>query len=46
MVEHRQSAACARCGKAGRPRQLNELLQHDENEPVIVLCNQCVHAET
>lgn len=34
---------CARCGNAGKPRQLNELLQFDMDEPVIVLCGQCFH---
>jgi hypothetical protein len=36
-------AACERCEKAGRPRRLNELLQHDSNEPAIALCRKCVH---
>ncbi len=39
----RHAAACARCGKAGRPRQLNELLLFDRDEPVIALCGKCVH---
>jgi hypothetical protein len=43
-MKPRHAAACARCGNEGRPRQLNEFLQHDENEPLIVLCNRCVHA--
>ena len=34
---------CARCGKVGRPRQLDELLQRNRNEPVMVVCNQCVY---
>ena len=35
---------CARCGKVGKPRQLNELLKFDKDEPIVVLCNQCLHA--
>jgi hypothetical protein len=42
-VKRRHAVACARCGKVGRPRQLNELLEFDRNEPIIVLCRQCVH---
>jgi hypothetical protein len=38
------ATSSARCGKAGKPRQLNELLKFDEDESVIVLCNQCVHS--
>jgi RNase P subunit RPR2 len=34
---------CARCGNPGKPRQLNDLLLFDKNEPVVVLCPQCVH---
>jgi hypothetical protein len=26
------------------PLLLDELLQHDKNEPTIALCDQCVHA--
>ena len=37
-----QAATCARCGNAGKQRQLNELLQFDRDEPVIVLCSKCV----
>jgi hypothetical protein len=40
----RHDAACARCGKPGRQYQLNALLQFDKKEPMVVLCNQCVHA--
>jgi len=43
-MKPRHTAACARCGKAGRPRQLDVLLRHDEYERVIVLCDRCVHA--
>jgi hypothetical protein len=39
----RPVATCARCGKAGKSRQLNELLRFYRDEPVIVLCGQCVH---
>jgi hypothetical protein len=37
MKSH-QALVCSRCGKAGRPRQLSELLKFDKAEPVIVLC--------
>ena len=43
-MKPRHAAACARCGKAGKPRQLDELLQHNKSAPIVVLCNQCVHA--
>jgi len=43
-MEPRRAAACARCGKAGKPRRLNELLHRDKNQPVIVLCDQCVRS--
>jgi hypothetical protein len=39
----RHVAACAHCGNVGKPRQLNELLKSDRNEPVISLCDQCLH---
>lgn len=35
---------CEHCWNAGEPRQLNELLEFDRDEPVIVLCSQCVNA--
>jgi hypothetical protein len=41
-MKPRHAARCAYCGNAGKPRQLNELLRHDKNEQVIVLCNQCL----
>lgn len=37
------AVVCARCGNAGKPRQLNDLLKFDKNEPVIALCDQCLH---
>jgi hypothetical protein len=43
-MKPRNTVSCARCGKAGRSRQLDELLHHNRNAPVIVLCGQCVHA--
>ena len=39
----RQAATCARCGNVGKRRQLTELLQRNKNEPIFVLCRQCVH---
>ena len=42
-AKSRRADACARCGKVGRPRQLDELLQRNRNEPVMVVCNQCVY---
>ena len=38
-MKPRRAASCFRCGKVGKPRQLNELLKFDEDKPVIVLCN-------
>ena len=38
----RDAVACARCGRPGKPHQLNDLVQFDKNEPVIVLCDPCV----
>jgi hypothetical protein len=31
-------------GVVGKPRQLDELLQHNKNEPTTALCDQCVDA--
>jgi hypothetical protein len=42
-MKSRHAVACAHCGNAGKPRQLNELLEFDRDEPAIVLCRQCVH---
>jgi excisionase family DNA binding protein len=41
-MKRRHAAACAHCGNVGKPRQLNELLERDRNEPAIALCDQCV----
>jgi hypothetical protein len=41
-MKPRRAASCARCGKAGRPRQLDELLKHNRDAPITVLCNRCV----
>lgn len=35
-------AACARCGKAGQPYQLNDLLEQDESQPCAMICDQCM----
>jgi hypothetical protein len=43
-MKPRPAAACAHCGSPGKPRQLNELLRFDSDEPVIVLCDECVRA--
>ncbi len=43
-MKSRRSAVCACCGKVGQPRHLNEFLESDKWEPIIVLCNQCIHA--
>jgi len=43
MKSHR-TATCAYCERAGKPRQLDVLLQHDKDESIIVLCDRCVHA--
>jgi hypothetical protein len=42
-VGRKMSHPCTRCGNTGKPRQLNELLRFDRNEPVIALCNECLH---
>lgn len=34
---------CEHCGNVGEPRQLNELLRFDRNEPAVALCNKCLH---
>ena len=39
----RHTAAYARCGSVGKPRQLNDLLRFDRNEPVVALCDQCLN---
>jgi hypothetical protein len=39
----RHAAACARCGNVGKQRQLDELLRINRDEPIVVLCDQCVH---
>jgi hypothetical protein len=43
-MKPRQAAACARCRNAGRPYQLDDLLRFDKDEPVVALCDQCLHA--
>jgi hypothetical protein len=43
-MKPRQPAACAYCGGSGKPRQLNELLEFDTDEPIIALCNKCLHS--
>jgi hypothetical protein len=42
-MKNRQATACARCGNIGTPRQLNELVRFDRNEPTISLCGECLH---
>jgi hypothetical protein len=42
-MKNRQATARARCGNIGTPRQLNELVQFDRNEPIISLCGECLH---
>jgi hypothetical protein len=37
------AVACARCGNVGGPHQLNDLLEFDETEPIVPLCDQCLH---
>jgi hypothetical protein len=39
----RHATACARCGKVGKQRQLNELLEFDKDEPIVAICNHCLH---
>lgn len=34
---------CARCGSVGKARQLDEFLKFNRKEPVIPLCDQCLH---
>ena len=41
-MKPRSATACARCGKAGRPYQLNDLLEHDESQPAVMTCDQCL----
>ena len=43
-MKRREACARAHCGNAGKPRQLNELLQFDRNEPIIALCGQYLHS--
>jgi hypothetical protein len=43
-MKPRQPADCARCGGVAKQRKLNDLLQFDRNQPVIALCNQCLHS--
>jgi hypothetical protein len=38
------AVSCSHCKNVGKPRQLNELLQFDRDEPVIALCNKCLHS--
>jgi hypothetical protein len=40
----RRAAECACCGKVGKQRQIDELLEFNRDEPVIVLCNQCLRS--
>ncbi len=43
-MESRRATACARCWNTGKQRQINELLEFDKSEPVIALCDDCLHA--
>ena len=42
MTPRSPLALCARCGRFGKPYQLNDLVQFDKNEPVVVFCYNCV----
>jgi hypothetical protein len=39
-----RAAECACCGKAGKRRQIDELLHFNRDEPAIVLCNNCLRS--
>jgi hypothetical protein len=43
MAKRLNAVACARCGNLSKPQQLNDLLRFDKNEPIVQLCNKCLH---
>ena len=42
-MKNRQTIACARCRNIGTPRQLNELVRFDRNEPALAEIRGCKH---